>query len=610
MMLQKTTIFLVLMSSFLCLHAQSNNEQLAIQYYQNQEYDKAVDLFKELYQKRPDAYYYTYYFETLLALKEYRVAERLVNKQIKIYPLIQKYKVDLGQVFTLEGENNKAKKHYESCISQSSHTSLSIKELAIAFQTYQLNDYAIQTYLQGRKISGNSGDYAIELGVLYAAGTAYQKAMDEFLSLLATSPDQINMIENILINWLIDDPQKEKRNIIQSNILKYANKNPDVQVYSTLLLWFAMQEKDFSFALKQAKAFDKRYREDGRTVYEIAAIASENMDFQTAMDGYNYILHDKGKDSPFYELAKVASLHATYLKITHTYPKNQEEIQNLDNRLQAFFSEYPLHVNNISIFREWAQIKSIYANDIQTAKAMLEDAVYKQRIPPKEKAILKIDLGDILRLDGNEWDATLLYSQVEKDFPNDTIGHYAKYKNAKLSFFLGEFDWAEAQLNVLRAATSKLIANDAMYLSMLIFDNQNEDSINPALMYYAKADFMLESNRLTEADLYLDSIHLVALFHSLSDDILFKKAEIAIKRQDYQRADSLLNILTQNYRYELLADDALFLRANLHDLYFKDAFTAMELYQQLMKDYPSSIFVVDARKRFRILRGDVLQQVN
>lgn len=610
MIFKKILLFSALLFGVVLLHSQNSNEQLAIQYYQNQEYEKAVELFKDLYQKRPDAYYYNYYFQTLLQLKDFKNAERLVNKQIRIYPLIQKYKVDLGHVYELEGETNKTKKQYESCINENTHTSLSIKELASAFQAYQLNDYAIKTFLQGRQSSLNPTDYALELANLYATSGAYQKAMDEFLTLLATSPEQINMVENILVNWIIDDPQKEKRNIIRNNILKYANKNPDLQVYSSLLLWFSMQEKDFSFALKQAIAIDKRYREDGKTVYEISEIAGENLDFKTALEGFTYILSDKKEESPFYKIAKIASLHTKYKQILNTYPRNKQDIQNLDKNLQAYFSEYPLQANNVSIFREWIQIKSLYANDIQTAKTLLEDAVYKQNIPIKEKAILKLDLGDILRLEGNEWEATLLYSQVEKDFPNDTIGHHAKYKNAKLSFYLGEFDWAEAQLDVLRAATSKLIANDAMYLSMLIFDNQVEDSLNPALMYYAKADFMLESNRLEEASLFLDSIHQVSLFHSLSDDILYKKAEIALKKQQYREADSLLSLLIQNYPYELLADDALFLKANLYDIYFKDVFTAMDLYQQLIKDYPSSIYVVDARKRFRILRGDVLQQVN
>ncbi|HOF16668.1 MAG TPA: tetratricopeptide repeat protein [Bacteroidales bacterium] len=603
----KIVFFLSLLSSVLTVKAQTNEEQLAIQYFKNQEYEKAVELFKGLYDKRSDAYYFNYYFETLVALKDFKSAERIVHKQIRLYPSIQKYKVDLGRIYELQGESKKAKKQFESCVLQNDLNSISVKELAVAFQQYQLTDYAIKTYLRAREISKNTYDYAIELAQLYAIGNDYQKAIDELLLLVGNVPAEQSAVEGILLNWLINDQQQTKQAIIKNNILKYSNKNPDIQVYSSLLLWLAMQEKDFSSALKQAIAMDKRYRENGRTVFEIANISAENQDLKTAIEGFNYILNEKEKGNPFYEAAKMASLRTKYQQIVHSFPKKTEDIQLLDKNLQSFFSEYRLQPLNIQLFREWVLLKSLYANDINTAKQLLEDAVYKQNIPPKEKAVLKLDLGDLLLLDEDVWEATLLYSQVEKDFANDTIGHLAKFKNAKLSFYLGEFDWAEAQLDVLRAATSKLIANDAMYLSLLIADNKTEDSLSPALMYFARASFFLENNRIEDAEIMLDSISQVSIYHSLADDILYKRAEIAIKKQQYHKADSLLNKLITAFPYDLLADDALFLRANINEMYLKDVFTAMELYLKLIKDFPSSIYIIDARNRFRLLRGDILQ---
>ncbi|NLJ82456.1 MAG: tetratricopeptide repeat protein [Bacteroidales bacterium] len=590
--------------------AQTNNEQLAVQYFKNQEYEKAVGLFKRLYNNRPDAYYYNYYLETLIALQDFKEAEKLIQKQIRIYPLIQKYKVDLGQIYEQQGASSKAKKQYENCITQANLNSATVKELASAFQAYHLTDYAIKTYLQGRKNSLVQTEYAVELTHLYTQKKEYQKAIDELFVLIRDFPNEIVTVESILINWLIDDPQQVKRDIIRTNILKYSNRNPDIQVYSSLMLWFAMQEKDFTSALKQAIAIDKRYKEDGRTVYEISEIAGDNMDFKTSLNGLNYILIEKNIESPYYELSKVLSLRTKYKQITHTYPPKKEDIQTLDKKLYTYFKDNALNLSNVLLLREWVQLKSLYANDIQTAKALLEDAIYKQNIPHKEKALLKLDLGDILCLDEDVWEATLLYSQVEKDFPNDTISSTAKYKNAKLSFYLGEFDWAEAQLDVLRAATSKLIANDAMYLSLLISDNKTEDSLNLPLMYFARAKFFLENNQLQKAEDMIDTIGKMIIYHTLSDDILFLKAEIALKKQEYKKADSLFARIVDFHPHDLLADDALFMRATINEFYIKDMFTAMDLYQQIIRNYSSSIYASDARKRFRILRGDVLREVN
>ncbi len=603
---RKILISLSLLTISLITIAQSNEEQLAIQYFKDKDYEKAVTLFKNLYDKRPDAYYFNYYFETLTVLKDFKNAEKIIHKQIRLYPTIQKYKIDLGHIYELQGDNKKARKQFEDCLSQKNLNSIVVKELALAFQQYQLTDYAIKTYLQARE-NNNSFDYAIELAQLYATTNNYQKAIDELLIYVGNIPAELNTIEGILLNWLINDQQQTKRSIIKNNILKYSNKNPDIQVYSSLLLWMAMQEKDFSSALRQAIAIDKRYREDGHTVFEIANISAENQDLVTALEGFNYILNEKKETNPFYETAKVASLHTKYQQITYSFPKKMEDIQLLDKNLQHFFNEYRLQPVNLLLFREWMQLKYLYKNEANTAKQLLENAIYNQHIPPKEKALLKLDLGDLLLLNKDIWEATLLYSQVEKDFSNDTIGHLAKFKNAKLSFYFGEFDWAEAQLDILRAATSKLIANDAMYLSLLISNNKTEDSLNLALMYFAKASFLLENNRLDDASLMLDSISEVTIYHSLTDDILYKRAEIAIKKQQYNKADSLLDKLITAFPYDILADDALFLRATINELHLKDPFTAMDLYLKLIKDYSSSIYVIDARNRFRLLRGDILQ---
>jgi TolA-binding protein len=247
---------------------------------------------------------------------------------------------------------------------------------------------------------------------------------------------------------------------------------------------------------------------------------------------------------------------------------------------------------------------------------------------PKIKALYKVDLADIMLFSGDIWDATLLYSQVNKDFPNDTIGQNAKFKNAKLSFYIGEFEWAKSQLDILRAATSKLIANDAMQLSLLIGDYEDEDedeeekieednentayyglfgndfAKNKGLLLFAKADFLLFQNNDEKALIYLDSIAFVAQSSQLADIVLFTKAKILTRQKKYLEAAALYQRICELYSSGLWGDDALYYLGELNEYYLKNIHQAMECYQKLMKEYPSSLFVVDARKRFRSLRGD------
>ena len=301
-------------------------------------------------------------------------------------------------------------------------------------------------------------------------------------------------------------------------------------------------------------------------------------------------------------------------KITYNYvlePRciyNIEKFKELDKLYGLLIKEYEFNPQMASYIRIQANIRAYYLNQSDQAAQLLDSAIKINGIDAKEKAMCKIDLANILLYSNNVWDATLLYSQVEKDFPNDTLGQNAKFKNAKLSFYIGEFEWSKAQLDVLRSATSKLIANDAMQLYLLIADNEDEDSTNIALKHYANADLYFFRKMYKQSILCLDSIGMLALDHPLADEVLFKKAEIAIGQGDYLNADTLLTKIYSYYSEDILADDALFLSAEINQTQLQNNKQAALLYEKIILNFPGSVYVNEARKRFRALRGDKLTQ--
>lgn len=610
--MKKITLYIFFLIVSFSAFSQTNNEQLAYQYFRNQEYEKAIELFAELYKRTPNNHFYSFYLQTLLQLGDTKEAEKLVKKQMKQSPNVQKYNVDLGNIYELQGDASKAKKQYESSIQAITTNSPMIIELTRAFQSYRLNDYAVKTLLHGRTLSKEPATYAAEIAAIYEANGNYDKAMSEYILLLQGDENMLNFVQTRLTNWLINDEGNLQSEIIRVQTLKAIGKYPDNKAYNSLMIWFSMQKKDFAAALKQAKAMDKRYNEDGKRIFDLANVAAENQDFNTAIDAYNYII-GRGETTVFYFDAQTMLLNTRLTQAIVDYPSKQHQVIEIDKDLDKYFQDKPVHNTNFNLYRRWISLKAVQLHDIASAKKMIEENLSSNSLGKKEKAQLKLDMGDMLQLEDDVWEATLLYSQVEKDFPNDTIGHLAKFKNAKLSFHIGEFEWAKAQLDVLRAATSKLIANDAMYFSLLISDNQDEDdeeSENIPLKQFAHGDFLMEIHRYDEALQMFDSIEQQNMYHSLLDDILYRKAHIAVIQRQYAKADSLYERLVAYYPDDLLADEALFERAQLQEIHFKDSFKAMELYQQLLTNYPDSIYVIESRKRFRELRGDILRLGN
>jgi len=239
------------------------------------------------------------------------------------------------------------------------------------------------------------------------------------------------------------------------------------------------------------------------------------------------------------------------------------------------------------------------------AQKLLEDVTSLSGLDPELLASCKLDLGDVYLVNGKQWDATLLYSQVEKDFPNTNIGQDAKFRNAKLSYYTGDFEYAKLQLDVLKAATTQLIANDALNLSLLISDNLHADSTGSALKIYARADLLIFAEEPEKAIPTLDSIDAKYPGNAMANDILMAKARIFIQQKDYTGAIPLLKKIVTDSPTDLWADDAVFMLGDIYDNQLSDKAQAKTWYQKIITDYPGSLWINEARKRFRTIRGDL-----
>lgn len=579
------------------------DDQLALQYYTDKEYSKAIVLFEKLFEKNPSLFNYTYYLNCLLEQEEFAKAEKLARKQAKAYPGDPRYQVDLGYVYIRENQSQKGRKQYDECIRNITADQRKVQELAGAFLSRRETDYAIRTYQRGKELLGESYTFGVELASIFLSTGNYEGMISEYLDMLLHDAAQIPYVQSQLQDFLGDDPDNSRNDLFRIILLKKNQKNPDISLYSEFLLWYAIQQKDFDQAFIQAKALDRRNNEGGQRLFNLARLSASNANYDVAVEAYNYVLK-KAKDPDLIITSRVELLNTEFLKTTATQGYKIEAIKILSNKYETVLWELGRNVQTIPLVRDLAHIEAFYLYRSDSAIAMLSRAIAMKTIPVSVQAECKLELADILLFSGEQWEATLLYSQVEKTFKNEPLGHDAKFRNAKLSYYIGEFGWAKAQLDILKAATSKLIANDAMALSLLISDNTDPDSTTVALGIYARADLLLFRNQDEKAMITLDSITSLFPGHSLSDDVLFKKAEICLKDGDYLKASEYWQKVADDYPGDIMADDALFRLAGLYETALNDKTKAMQLYQLVLEKYPGSIFATDARKRFRILRND------
>jgi hypothetical protein len=583
--------------------ADNNDEQVAMQFFQNRDYAKAAEIYERLYSLKPTSYFYTYYFFSLVEIQEFVKAEKLVKSVQKNDKDALKYMVDLGYIADRKGEAEKAKKIYEESIRKLEPNQQQIAELANAFIIRNENEYAERVYLKGRQILNNSYTFGFELAMIYERTGEFKKALQEYFNLLEQNKAYLQTIEDRLQFNLGSDPDNSKNELFRKYLLEKSQKEPDKTYYSEMLWWYSIQQKDFELALIQARSLDRRLKEDGGRVVQLAKMAISNQEYLSAIEAYKYVV-SKGKDYPYYDESRTELLNTRFIQmVSHPNP-SQKSLEELEKEFETEITLTENRVQSVILTKNLAHLDAFFLGKNDAAITMLSKIVERKDIDLKLKSQVKLELADIFLFTDNVWEATLLYQQVYMDFKNDDIGETAKFKNAKLSYYIGEFKWAQSQLDILKASTSKLIANDAMALSLLISEHFDTDSNTVALTYYSHADLLEYRNRNEDALKTLDSIALAFKDHSIFPHMYLEKAKICRKEARFQEADTLLGTIVKSYPDDVLADQALFLRARMNEEDLKNSTKGMACYESLLSRYPGSIYVPESRKRFRSLRGD------
>ncbi|HEY9533894.1 MAG TPA: tetratricopeptide repeat protein [Mucilaginibacter sp.] len=579
--------------------AQSADVALAKQFSVNGEYQKALDIYQKLYKQNNETYFNSY-ISTLVSLKKFDDAESAAKKMIRKHPGSNEYVITLGSIYTQHSQGDKANALYDELIKSLPADQNSITMLASLFYQVSNADYAIKTFLAGRKLLHNNDVFSFELVTLYRFKRDKNALTEEYLNILPRNPLFLSQAENTFATLFENNNDYD---ILRIALLKRIQKDPQQTVYVDLLVWQFLQQKDFDQALNQSIALNRRSNDDGSDIYQLCGTLVYNEAYDAAIRGYEYLI-SLGKDKPYYVSSRIELINTKNLKVTAGKYVPADLIQ-LEKDYQDLLAEFGKTQSTAFAMQRLANLEVFKLHKLPEAQKVLEEAVAISGVKPTLLATCKLDLGDVYLLNGQPWEATLLYSQVEKDYPNTNIGQDAKFRNAKFAYYTGDFTWAKGQLDVLKAATSQLIANDALNLSLLISDNVAVDTTGAALKMYARADLQIFAQQQDKAIQILDSINTRYPDNQLSDDILMAKARIAIQQKNYNNAVADLKKIVAEHPNDLWADDALFMLGDIYENQLNDKEQAKTYYQKIITDYSGSLYINDARKRFRILRGDV-----
>ena len=573
------------------------DEQLASEYLREQEYEKARDLYEKIYAKTNQSGHFQQYLECLIHLKDYDKAEQELKLFAKKNPGYYKPAVDLVYVYTLQGKTDKAKKQYNEIVKDLPANASTIRNLSSAFQSRSMNDMALAVLEKGNTLLEGKETFYMDQAYIHQSSANYQEAFRYYFLELEIHPGQYNNIRNRLQTMMYYDVNHSISDELRMALLKQTQEKPDNLELAQLLVWFALQQEDYDIALAQSLSIDRKTHDQDAQINNLSATCLNNKQYDVAQQGYSYIL-GKGKSGPFYGQAFTGSIKADYLKLKSANSADTKAYENLLKRIDDAYTE--INTNDLAKLTLIEADIMTYQFDKSDEAITLLMKTIETVVGKQDQALLKLKLADLYLYKDEVWEATLLYSQVDKSMKEEPLGHEARFKNAQLRYFIGEYEWAESQLKVLKAATSKLIANDAMTLSLVIKDNLEADSTGTELNRLARADYRIYQQHEDQAVVLLDDI--IATGNETSKPhALFRKGEILEKRKDFATAEQLYLQIVEQYPDSYMADAALMHAALIEHHELKDKESAKQHYEKLIDVYPTSIYTAQAKKNYRKL---------
>lgn len=595
-------ILFFLINGFVAAQETAENEFfLAESYFREGEYEKATQIYKKLYDQ--SSFNNTYLYRLISSYQQtssFETVENLLLNRLKTAPSQSYLHVFLGYNYSKIQKEDLAEIQYQKALKSIENNSPYAITIARLFSDYTLLDYAILAYEKTMK-QNPKANYNFQIAQIYGEKGEYQKMFQAYIDLLDADERYLNLVQRSASKYITDDAENETNILFRKTVLQKSLKNPKNE-WNILLSWLFIQQKEYEKAFIQEKALYNRNPTDLTMVFELGQIAFEDKNYETAQNCFQFII----EKTPLNEEKIEANLYLINIAIV---TKNPETTIIFDK----LFKEFGINPATINLQIALADFLTFQKNEPEKAIEILDKAMTFSS-SKFEEARIKLKLGDVFVFTGKFNKALIYFSQIQTQLKNQELGQEAQFKVAQTSYFKGDFDWAKAQLKVLKGATTQLIANDAVELYLKIIDNEPVDSIPSGLKEFAKAELAFYQNKNEEALQILSSLFTdknilangLIPGEVLYDDVLFLQAKIYIKQEKYLVAIEQLEKIISADNQGFLTDDVYFLMAETYNFNLNNSEKAKEYYQKIIFEQPSSIYLVDARNKFRKLRGEVL----
>jgi tetratricopeptide (TPR) repeat protein len=605
-------IFFILSCAGYCQYSNDEyNRYLLGENYEQSGYpDKAKDIYEDLYRRNAsNEQYFNSLNRIYILLKQYDSSVKLLEQKLTEIPQdINLYGL-LGSTYYLMGNENKAYSIWEEGVDKKPQSQMNYQLIANYAIERRDFDKAIDFLKRGKKISDNPLMISFDLANLYSLTMRFKEAAEEYLSILMRNPDQFPAIQSRLLAYI------NKVNALQTTIDVFEKKRDEDNInMSKLLGTLYLQGKMYEKAYDIYKEIDSKIKSNGIELLNFAQILYNERQYELGVKVFGDIIK-RYPSSPIISSAKLG-----YAETLEANLDNDKEGENNWKPFSFNRAGDPQKVNEIiSTFNE---IVKIYPHTEPANEALLRIGMLKTKrlndVEGAKETFLKLisdgtnskfaissieELGNIYLQEGNlDKSKDMFQKLIENNSIPEEEKNYARYRDAKICFYEGNFAKGRELLNKIIGNYKDNNSNDALELSLLLNTMVNDSS---NLVIFAEAELLTDQKKFSLARDKFLIISLNQQAFALQGLAKLRVAEMDIAVANYESSLKVLQEVVDEKEKNIYSDKALYLQGNIYQFAKKDKLKAIETYESLLAKFPNSIYLDDARDAINRLKNKI-----
>jgi tetratricopeptide (TPR) repeat protein len=571
--------------------------QLARAFEDAGEWMRAREIYERIYRQDPEnTSVLDPYFECCLKLQSFNEALSAADRRLSSHAGDVHAACLRGRALARAGLKEQALNEWNRLCGLKPGDESVYRDVAGAMAREQLYEEAVRIYEKGRRETGSSENFALELSTLYELSGDFGNAALELMVYARSHPDRLDEIKNRLERF----PKTESASGRMFNQMK---RVPEI---------LAVNEWLFRFFLRAAFS-------SGNDVPVFEFTEAMERRGGAGMKG-NLLLQlaDEAVQSGHFPAAE--KTYRVILKKYPNFPKKAEMNMGLALclRSQKKYAEAILHYNEIigrnpdrtmalKALQEKGRISMLFLEDFNEAKNAFQNLITK--FPDSaERSRWRLDFGRCEMMLGNFAAAESLFQDVMQSEKGKAGGNWIQpaVLLAETRYYGTHIDDALKTLNQL--STDEVNGqglrdpwlNDGLELKMFLGEYYGR--CPECVRMYARAEFKQKQKRPVEALAVLDSIPNSQAGNGMGAEVLFKKAEIMFQLARYDESRGLIRQFRNQYPGHPKILQALMLSAGADEKTGNDQ-SALDLYDKVLSEYPNTLSAEESKERIRALQA-------